>query len=155
MARKKQPHGLRPTAERKLRLYSTQTLLSAKDTACLLYTSIHYDQEILFYTLRDVNALKRSRTFITERIANAIDVDPQKLAYYCYIDCFKKYANAPYYLGNFDIPFIKEEFSSVSKSVTKIAKHNHPEVFGNNDAPTDAEIDSVIKYINKVTSLSL
>ena len=116
---------------------------------------IHYDQEILFYTLRDVNALKRSRTFITERIANAIDVDPQKLAYYCYIDCFKKYANAPYYLGNFDIPFIKEEFSSVSKSVTKIAKHNHPEVFGNNDAPTDAEIDSVIKYINKVTSLSL
>lgn len=117
--------------------------------------NIRYDQEILFYTLRDVNALKRSRTFITKRIANAIDVDPQMLAYYCYIDCFKRYANAPYYLGNFDIPFIKEEFSSVSESVTKISKHNHPEVFGNSDAPTDAEIDSVIKYINKVTSLSL
>lgn len=117
--------------------------------------NIRYDQEILFYTLRDVNALKRSRTFITERIANAIDVDPKLLAYYCYIDCFKKYANAPYYLGNFDIPFIKEKFSSISESVTKIAKHNHPEVFGSNDAPTDAEIESVIKYINKVTSLSL
>lgn len=55
----------------------------------------------------------------------------------------------------FDIPFIKEKFSSISESVTKIAKHNHPEVFGSNDAPTDAEIESVIKYINKVTSLSL
>ena len=114
-----------------------------------------YDQEILFYTLRDVNALRRSRTFITERIANAIDVDPQMLAYYWYIDCFKKYANAPYYLGNFDIPFIKEEFPLVSELVMKISKHNHPEVFGDNDAPTDAEIESVIKYINKVTSLSL
>jgi hypothetical protein len=117
--------------------------------------NIRYDREILFYTLRDVNALKRSRTFITERIANAIDVDPKLLAYYCYIDCFKKYANTPYYLGNFDIPFIKEKFSSISESVMKIAKHNHPEVFGSNDAPTDAEIESVIKYINKVTSLSL
>ena len=77
------------------------------------------------------------------------------LAYYCYIDCFKKYANAPYYLGNFDIPFIKEEFPLVSELVMKISKHNHTEVFGDNDAPTDAEIESVIKYINKVTSLSL
>lgn len=117
--------------------------------------NIRYDREILFYTLRDVNALKRSRTFITERIANAIDVDPKLLAYYCYIDCFKKYANTPYYLGNFDIPFIKEKFSSISESVMKIAKHNHPEVFGSNDAPTDAEIESVIKYINKVTRACL
>ena len=48
---------------------------------------VRYSPEILFYTLRDINALTRSRTFVKERITNAIDVDPEKLSYYCYIDC--------------------------------------------------------------------
>ena len=50
---------------------------------------------------------------------------------------------------------LSTKFPLVSELVMKISKHNHPEVFGDNDAPTDAEIESVIKYINKVTSLSL
>lgn len=90
-----------------------------------------YDPEILFYTMRDINALKRSRTFIKDRIANAVDVNPSKLVYYCYVDCFKRFADVPYYLGNFNVPFIKDEFPSVSNEVVNLSKLAHPEIFGN------------------------
>ena len=108
-----------------------------------------YTPEILFYTMRDINALRRSRTFIRERIANAIDVNPDKLAYYCYIDCFKQYADVPYYLGNFNVPFVREDFSSVSNDVKRIAMHNHPEVFGDCEAPDDDAVTRVKAYIER------
>ena len=108
-----------------------------------------YTPEILFYTMRDINALRRSRTFIRERIANAIDVNPDKLAYYCYIDCFKQYAEVPYYLGNFNVPFVREDFSSVLNDVKRIAMHNHPEVFGDCEAPDDDAVTRVKAYIEK------
>ena len=111
-----------------------------------------YSPEILFYTMRDINALRRSRTFIRERIANAIDVNPDKLAYYCYIDCFKRYAEVPYYLGNFNIPFVRSEFASVSKEVMKVSMHNHPEVFGRCEAPSADVVDKVKSYIAKSIS---
>ena len=103
-----------------------------------------YEPEILFYTMRDINALKRSRTFIKERIANAVDVDPRKLAYYCYVDCFKRYADVPYYLGNFNVPFIRSEFSSVSNDVMAVAKFAYPELFGMVNPP-DSECEERVK----------
>ena len=114
--------------------------------------NIRYSQEILFYTLRDINALTRSRTFLKERIANAVDVDPGRLAYYCYIDCFKKYATVPYYMGNFDVPFIRKDFNKISDSAVKISKFNHPDVFGICEKPTSDDEEKVINYINKVLS---
>lgn len=112
--------------------------------------SERYSQEILFYTLRDINALTRSRTFIKDRIANAVDVNPEKLAYYCYIDCFKKYASVPYYMGNFDVPFIKEDFNSVLDSVIAISKFNHADVFGDCNKPSADNVNKVVNYINRV-----
>lgn len=103
-----------------------------------------YEPEILFYTMRDINALRRSRTFIKERIANAVDVDPRKLAYYCYVDCFKRYADVPYYLGNFNVPFIRSEFSSVSNDVMAVAKFAYPELFGMVNPP-DSECEERVK----------
>ena len=108
-----------------------------------------YSPEILFYTMRDINALRRSRTFLQERIANAVDVDPEKLAYYCYIDCFKKYADVPYYLGNFNVPFVRAEFVSISNDVTMVSKHEHPEIFGNTQEPDADTVAKVKKYIAK------
>lgn len=108
-----------------------------------------FSPEILFYTMRDINALRRSRTFISERIANAVDVNPEKLAYYCYIDCFKKYAEVPYYLGNFNIPFVRAEFASVSNEVMKVSMHNHPEVFGDCEMPNADVVQKVKSYIAK------
>ena len=108
-----------------------------------------YSPEILFYTMRDINALRRSRTFIRERIANAIDVNPDKLAYYCYIDCFKRFAEVPYYLGNFNIPFVRSEFASVSNDVMMVSMHNHPDVFGSCETPSADAVKKVKAYISK------
>ena len=102
--------------------------------------------------MRDINALRRSRTFIPERIANAIDVDPEKLAYYCYIDCFKRYAEVPYYLGNFNVPFVRAEFASVSNEVMMVSMHNHPEIFGSRERPSAKVVEKVKSYIAKSIS---
>ena len=109
----------------------------------------HYTPEILFYTLRDVNALRRCRTFIRERIANAVDVAPGQLPYYCYIDCFKRYAEIPYWLGNFDIPFIEKEFDAIADIVADDAMAHHPEIFGRQPNPTAMQIDRIKEYIKR------
>lgn len=109
-----------------------------------------YSKEILFYTIRDINALTRSRTFIKKRIANAVDVDPAKLSYYCYIDCFKKYASTPYFMGNLDVPFIKNDFNEILDSVVKISKFNNKDVFGFCPKPNADDEQKVINYIEKV-----
>ena len=110
-----------------------------------------YEQEILFYTMRDINALKRSRTFIKNRESNAVDVNPKKLSFYCYIDCFKKYAETPYYMGNFDVPFIYNEFKNIENDVLKISKYEHQDIFGiQKDIPKIESINKVKNYINKV-----
>ena len=59
--------------------------------------------DILFWTLRDINALKRNRTFVDKHSANTIIVDPRELDYYVYIDVFKQFSrHVPYYFGNCD-----------------------------------------------------
>ena len=109
----------------------------------------HYEPEILFYTMRDINALMRSRTFIKERIANSVDVDSEKLPYYCYIDCFKRYAKVPYYMGNFNVPFIANEFDTVKDAVVAVAKYNNPDVLGETPQPSEEEFSKVKSYITK------
>ena len=108
-----------------------------------------YAKEILFYTLRDINALKRSRTFLAERCANAVDVNPEKLPYYCYIDCFKRFADVPYYLGNFDIPFDSKTFPSIANEAVAVSAFYHPEVFGTAPQNTTAET-RMKEYIQKL-----
>ena len=58
----------------------------------------------MFYTLRDINALRRSKTFISKNTANAVYVTQDKYSLYCYVDVFKQIIkHIPYYLGNCDI----------------------------------------------------
>lgn len=111
--------------------------------------SRRYTPEILFYTMRDINALKRSRTFIKERCANAVDVDPAKIAYYCYADLFKRYAVTPYWMGNFDIPFQASIFSSYADAVVTLSKSLHPEIFGKTNASPQDEV-RVKEYLERV-----
>jgi len=64
----------------------------------------HKSDDILFWTMRDINALKRNRTFIDKYSYNAIIIDKSKLEYYIYVDVFKQFSShIPYYFGNFDI----------------------------------------------------
>jgi hypothetical protein len=90
----------------------------------------------LFYTMRDINALKRSRTFIKEKIANAVCVPEDKLDYYCYADIFKDYANRlPYYMGNMDIPIDRERFETLRESFRALSVAKHADIF----APRSAD----------------
>ena len=114
-------------------------------------STYRYKPEILFYTLRDINALRRSRTFIKERVSNAVDVDPKKIAYYCYIDCFKDAIdNVPYYFGNFNIPFKKDTFGSVARDFIAVSAYKHPEIFTRATKPSREAYFRVNNYINNV-----
>jgi hypothetical protein len=77
-----------------------------------------------FYTMRDINALKRNQTFMNKTTYNTIFVTADKLHYYCYVDCFKKYAidKLPYYLGNCDVFIDNEKFLKVKDSFIKEEK---------------------------------
>ncbi len=60
--------------------------------------------DILFWTMRDINALKRNRTFVHNYSYNTIIVDKNKLDYYIYVDVFKQFSYMlPYYFGNLDV----------------------------------------------------
>ncbi len=67
--------------------------------------------DILFFTMRDINALNRSRTFIEDFGQNSIVIDKNKIAYYCYVDVFKRYIEKiPFYYGNCDVFIDNESF---------------------------------------------
>lgn len=69
-----------------------------------------------FWTLRDINALKRNRTFIDSDTYNTVYVLMDKLPYYCYIDIFKQYADRmPYFLGNCDVIIDNEKFNEIKE----------------------------------------
>ena len=75
----------------------------------------------LFWTLRDINALNRNRSFVEEKTSNSIFVTKEKMPYYCYIDVFKQnIKHIPYYFGNCDI-IIDNEYFLQNKKYFKIA----------------------------------
>ena len=60
--------------------------------------------DVLFWTMRDLNALKRNRTFVEKYSYNTIIVDKEKLDYYVYVDVVKQFSKVfPYYFGNLDV----------------------------------------------------
>lgn len=64
-----------------------------------------------FYTLRDINALKRNKTFLDKKIANAIVIERNQLPFYHYVNVFKSFANKlPYWCGNMEVFINKELF---------------------------------------------
>lgn len=81
-----------------------------------------------FWTMRDINALKRSRTFVTNTTANTIFVTRELFEYYCYVDIFKRFIRSvPYYFGNCDVMIdndaflkLKDDFKALS-----IERHSH------------------------------
>jgi hypothetical protein len=67
--------------------------------------------DILFWTMRDLNALKRNRTFVDKFGYNTIIIDKDRLDYYIYVDVVKQYNKVfPYYFGNLDVIINNELF---------------------------------------------
>lgn len=78
-----------------------------------------------FYTMRDINALKRSKTFIKEDCANAVYVTKNKYPLYCYVDVFKRYIDKlPYYVGNFDVFINYDKFKIVEEEFIECSEKN-------------------------------
>lgn len=66
-------------------------------------TKIKNDEDLQFYTLRDINALHRNRTFLVGFCANGIKMSKEKLHYYAWLDLFKNNFDAGefgYLFGN-------------------------------------------------------
>jgi len=80
-----------------------------------------------FWTMRDINALKRSRTFIRETTTNTILVTKKLFDYYCYVDVFKKFIpHIPYYFGNCDVMINNEEFLRIKDDFRRFSLAYHP-----------------------------
>lgn len=82
-----------------------------------------------FWTMRDINALKRSRTFVEEISTNTILVTANKLDYYCYVDIFKKFIpHIPYYFGNCDIMIDHQQFLKLKDCFRYMSLNSHPNI---------------------------
>lgn len=82
--------------------YPNQNYISEKNTVAK------------FWTLRDINALKRSRTFVNKTTSGTIFVTENKLPYYCYVDIFKTFiSHIPYYFGNCDVMIDNNKFLNI------------------------------------------
>ncbi len=76
-----------------------------------LKNKIPKQDDILFWTMRDLNALKRNKTFIDKFSYNSIIIDKEKLDYYVYVDVVKQFSKVfPYYFGNLDVIIDNELF---------------------------------------------
>ena len=79
-----------------------------------------------FWTLRDINALKRNRTFINIDTYNTIYILMEKLPYYCYIDIFKQYADKmPYFIGNCDVIIDNKKFNEIKECFIARSVHTN------------------------------
>ncbi len=82
--------------------------------------------DIMFWTMRDINALRRNQTFIKKDCANAIYVPQSQLHYYCYVDVLKDYIrHIPYYLGNLSIPIDNDNFIKLYHCFVAVSANRH------------------------------
>ena len=85
------------------------------------------DDTLLFWTMRDINALKRNRTFVNNYSYNSIVIDKNKLDYYVYVDVFKRNLHRlPFYFGNCDVPIDDKLFNEYKHYFITDAIKYHP-----------------------------
>ena len=105
-----------------------------------------------FYTLRDINALKRSKTFMEKTGANTVFVLREQLKYYCYLDVFKDYIpHIPYYFGNCDPMIDNDAFLEVADCFIYASWLKNPKLnlWPGGEPPTDYE-KKIENYFKKL-----
>ncbi len=111
------------------------------------------DTVAFFWTMRDINALKRTKTFIDKEVYNTIRVPIDKLSLYCYADVFKEYIPyIPYYFGNSDIMIIYDEFKEIEKSFVRKSLSKYPFLKGllKDEYLLDKDIINIDTYFQKL-----
>ncbi|MBC6444381.1 MAG: N-6 DNA methylase [Alphaproteobacteria bacterium GM202ARS2] len=82
---------------------------------------------LFFWTMRDINALKRNKTFVKKYSHNAVVIDKNKLNYYIYVDVFKRnLSRIPYYFGNCDVMIQNNLYSRYRGYFLSDALQHHP-----------------------------
>ncbi len=85
------------------------------------------DDLLFFWTMRDINALKRNRTFVESYSENTIVIDKRKLDYYAYVDVFKRNLHRlPFYFGNCDVLIDNDLFRQYKPCFTSDTVRHHP-----------------------------
>ena len=85
------------------------------------------DDPLFFWTMRDINALKRNRTFVESYSTNTIVLDKRKLDYYAYIDVFKRNLHRlPFYFGNCDVLIDNDLFRKYKPCFISDTVRHHP-----------------------------
>ncbi|MDR2481460.1 MAG: N-6 DNA methylase [Spirochaetaceae bacterium] len=84
-----------------------------------------------FYTMRDINALKRAATFLDKETYNTVRITRNTLPYYCYADVLKDYTpHIPYYFGNNDIIIDNDAFLEIKNLFIQRSVEKHPQLCG-------------------------
>ena len=108
------------------------------------------DDSLFFYPMRDINALKRNRTFMQDYRPNLIVIDKTKLDYYIYIDVFKRNLDRlPYYYGNCDVFIDRSLFREYRNAFVADAVARHPFLAKHVDAPAFAS-PGVREYFDRL-----
>jgi hypothetical protein len=80
-----------------------------------------------FYTMRDINALKRTVSFTNRESGSTIRVTRETLPYYCYVDVFKDcIPHIPHYFGNSDIMINNDMFMELRDVFVSESSRKHP-----------------------------
>ena len=105
-----------------------------------------------FWTMRDINALMRNRTFVPKWSANALAVEDKRLDYYVYVDVFKaNLARVPYYFGNCEVMLDHAAFDRMREVFRADALTRHPflaRYFGGRLAKSASKLASVQERLN-------
>lgn len=100
---------------------------------------LHDLDGVMFYTMRDINALRRNRTFIFGEDKRGVFIEKTRLPYYIYADAFKQHINrVPYYFGNSDIMIDDALFSRYMPHFLSDAARRLPELKNYIAAPKNA-----------------
>ncbi len=112
------------------------------------------DESLFFWTMRDINALKRNRTFIQNHSINTIVIDKTKLDYYAYVDVFKRNIHRlPFYFGNCDVPIDDELFKQHKHCFISDSMRQHPylekhfQIEPIEKEQTDTELDKYFRLL--------
>ena len=112
------------------------------------------DDSLFFWTMRDINALKRNRTFVESYSANTIVIDKQKLDYYVYVDVFKRNLHRlPFYFGNCDVLINNDLFRQHKPCFISDTVRHHPflkkyfQINPIGKQQTESELDTYFKLL--------
>ena len=105
---------------------------------------------VMFWTLRDINALRRNRTFVTGKSANAVFINKRQLDYYIYVDVFKQFIHrVPFYLGNSNVMIDERLFRKLKKFFVHNSVKRHPYLCRHVDCAGDVKDQEATENIER------